>query len=299
MSEFRVMRYSEEKLRDPIAIVGFPSVGLVGSIVSSYLTRDLKLPVVAGVSSADLPPYTLIQNGTAYPPIRIYAGAVPKPKRKRKPKAESAPASETSAERTALPEGGDAPKTSEEEGKSVEGAAENTVEAKPKRVKARDLVVVTSEIAPKPEQTYDLTMCILDTLEQMGVREIVCIDGIPRVDSSQEGEMLGTATSENAIKKLEETGVPVMKEGLVRGVTGIMLYEGTFSKKDIICILCPANPQLPDPRAAATALTPLSKIVPNLNIDPTPLNNEANDIDNRVRAQQQAQQEIGTQNIYG
>ena len=52
MSEFRVMRYSEEKLRDPIAIVGFPSVGLVGSIVSSYLTRDLKLPVVAGVSSA-------------------------------------------------------------------------------------------------------------------------------------------------------------------------------------------------------------------------------------------------------
>ena len=53
------------------------------------------------------------------------------------------------------------------------------------------------------------------------------------------------------------------------------------------------------PRAAATALTPLSKIVPNLNIDPTPLNNEANDIDNRVRAQQQAQQEIGTQNIYG
>ena len=103
----------------------------------------------------------------------------------------------------------------------------------------------------------------------------------------------------NAIKKLEETGVPVMKEGLVRGVTGIMLYEGTFSKKDIICILCPANPQLPDPRAAATALTPLSKIVPNLNIDPTPLNNEANDIDNRVRAQQQAQQEIGTQNIYG
>ena len=198
-----------------------------------------------------------------------------------------------------MPEGGDAPKTSEEEGKSVEGAAEKTVEAKPKRVKARDLVVVTSEIAPKPEQTYDLTMCILDTLEQMGVREIVCIDGIPRVDSSQEGEMLGTATSENAIKKLEETGVPVMKEGLVRGVTGIMLYEGTFSKKDIICILCPANPQLPDPRAAATALTPLSKIVPNLNIDPTPLNNEANDIDNRVRAQQQAQQEIGTQNIYG
>ena len=128
---------------------------------------------------------------------------------------------------------------------------------------------------------------------------VVPRDGIPRVDSSQEGEMLGTATSENAIKKLEGTGVPVMKEGLVRGVTGIMLYEGTFSKKDIICILCPANPQQPDPRAAATALTPLSKIVPNLNIDPTPLNNEANDIDNRVRAQQQAQQEIGTQNIYG
>ncbi len=273
MSDFRVMRYSENELRDPIAVVGFPSVGLVGSIVSSYLTRDLGLPVVAGISSPELPPYTLIQNGTAYPPIRIYAGAVPKPKRKRKAKTE-----EISAE---------------------EGAAEKEAAPKPKRVKARDLVVVTSEIAPKPEQAYDLTMTVMSVLEEMGVREIVCIDGIPQVDMTQKGEMLGTGTTEESVKRLEGTGVPIMKEGLIRGVTGIMLYEGTYSKKDIMCILCPANPQLPDPRAAAAAFEPLSKIVPNLNVDPAPLNNEANDIDNRVRAQQQAQQEMGAQNIYG
>ncbi len=273
MSDFRVMKYSEDKLRDPIAIVGFPSIGLVGSIVSSYLTRDLNLPVIAGVSSPDLPPYTLIQNGVSYPPIRIYGGAVPKPKRKRTPKAEQ-PA-----------EGGQ--------------VAEAAAEEKPKRIKSRDLVVVTSEIAPRPEQTYDLAMEILSALEQIGAREIICIDGIPRMDMSQDGEMLGTATTEAAAGRLSEAGVTVMKEGLVRGITGIMLYEGTYTKKDIMCILCPANPQLPDPRAATTTLTPLSKLVPNLNVDPTPLNNEANDIDSRIRAQQQAQSNMGPQNLYG
>lgn len=273
MSDFRVMWYSEDKLRDPIAIVGFPSVGLVGSIVSSYLTRDLNLPVIAGVSSPDLPPYTLIQNGVSYPPIRIYGGAVPKPKRKKTSKAEQ-PA---------------------EEGRVEEKVAEE----KPKRVRSRDLVVVTSEIAPRPEQTYELSMDILDALGQIGVREIVCVDGIPRMDMSQDGEMLGTATTDAAAGRLKEAGIPVMKEGLVRGITGIMLYEGTYAKKDIMCILCPANPQLPDPRAAATTLAPLSKLVPNLNVDPTPLNNEANDIDNRIKAQQQTQNNMGPQNIYG
>ncbi len=30
MSEFKVLRYADEPLEDPIAVVGFPNVGLVG-----------------------------------------------------------------------------------------------------------------------------------------------------------------------------------------------------------------------------------------------------------------------------
>lgn len=275
MTDFRVMRYSEKKLRDPIAVVGFPSVGLVGSIVSSYLSRDLNLEVVAGMTSADLPPYTLVQNGNSYPPIRFYGGRVPKPRAKRAKKTQ----------------------TKEAESPAEGAAAEKPAGEKPKRAKARDLVIVSSEIAPKPEQVYDVTMKIMEVLGTLGVRETVCIDGIPRVNNGQT-EMLGAGTTEAARARLGEAGIPLMKEGLVRGITGVMLSEGFYQKKDVECILCPANPQLPDPRAAAQTLAPLEKLVPNLHADPTPLTNEANDIDSRIRAQQ-AQQSVGTQNIYG
>ena len=67
---------------------------------------------------------------------------------------------------------------------------------------------------------------------------------------------------------------------------------------DAMCLIAPANPQLPDPRAAASILIPLSKIVPRFDVDPQPLIQEAQEIEDRLRSQQASQQPIN-HNIYG
>lgn len=272
MSEFKVLRYADEPLEDPIAVVGFPNVGLVGWIVSSYLARTLGLHVAAAVDSTELPPYAFVQEGRCYPPVRIYAGQLPRKRRKPAKKA---------ADGT--------------EGSASEAPAAAAVKKRTSR-KKRDIVIVTSEIAPRPEHTGCICDSILEALDSLGVEEIVCVDGIPRISPDQT-ELLGLGSTDSARKRMEDSGLKLMKDGIVRGVSGVMLFKGEQQGREVECVLSPANPQLPDPRAASWLLGPLSALIPGLDVDPSPLTNEANEIDGRIKAQMQ--QQTINHSIYG
>ncbi|AGI48264.1 Archaeal enzymes of ATP-grasp superfamily [Thermoplasmatales archaeon BRNA1] len=265
MSEAEVLVYEEKELRDPIAIIGFPTVGLVGSIVASFIARDLKLDITGGITSRDLPPYTLVQSGQPLPQIRIYAGSLPKAKRKKKTEVSEQPAADE-------------------------------VPAKKPRAKTRDVIIVTSEVAPKPEDTYDLSKCVYETVRAMGATTIICLEGVPRM--GQDDRIMGVATTREGAIFLEEIGLTVMGEGIVRGITGVILMLGMKDRVDVKAILCPANPQLPDPRSAARIIGPLQAIMPRLSVDTDPLFKEAEEIDNRIQAQQ-ASADQGPDNIYG
>jgi uncharacterized protein len=71
---FAVHKYKDIKWNNPIAIIGFPSIGLSSSIAANFLARTLELEVVGGISSKDFPPYAVVQNGVPLPPVRMYAG---------------------------------------------------------------------------------------------------------------------------------------------------------------------------------------------------------------------------------
>lgn len=246
MSDPRALYYSEPELRDPVAIVGFPSVGIVGSIFAGLATRELGLPVVAGITAPDIPPYAFITGGRPVPQIRVAAG---RPKVRRKPK-------------------------SGEEG-----------EKPAKRVKPNDFVVVTSEFAPKPEQSYDIADCILDVLEHLRVSQVVCLEGVAGPGSTD--PILGVAGSDAAQEMLESAGIQILADGIVRGLSGSILLEGSYRRMDTMALLVPANPQIPDPRAAARLAEPLGRMFPRLSIDTAPLYAEAEEIDNHIQAQQE------------
>ncbi len=267
MSEPKLFWYNSDKLRDPIAIVGLPSIGLVGSITSSFLARELKLGIAAGLTYPDIQQYAILQDGEAYPPVRFYAGPMPRARRKKKAEVKEEP-------------------------------AEAEVSKPKKRTKVRDIIVVTSEVAAKPEFVYDFTCDVLDIVASMGTRQVIIADGIPNTDPAS--MVMGAYSNEGAKQLLEENGIPLMKDGIVRGFSGVALYKGKMDGLDVVCIVSPANPQLPDPRAAATLLEPLSKMVPRLDVDPMPLYKEADEIEGRVRAQQAQQPNVNNQdNLYG
>ncbi len=247
MTETKIIKYSEGKYENPIAIVGFPGVGLVGSILTSFVIRELNMEVIAGITSPDFPPYALIQNGNPYPPIRVY-------------------------------------------GCKRENSSEE----------CGDLVIVTSEISLKPEQFYDLNSTLMEVFKDLGISSVISIEGIPQFD--EDNSILACGTSKVSRDRIEELGLRKLDDGLVRGLTGVMLYEGFYSNVDVLAMLCPANPALPDPRSAASILEPLSKLVPELKIDTEPLYKEAEDIENKIKEQQEYACQNATddvQQLYG
>jgi len=73
MGKVEIVELKRMDLRNAVIIDGFPSVGLVSSIVANYLTALLKLEYIAVLDSDSFPTLSLIRNGEPLGPARIYA----------------------------------------------------------------------------------------------------------------------------------------------------------------------------------------------------------------------------------
>jgi len=76
MSDIQVVEVEQTNLRGAFLINGFPSIGLVGSIVSNFLVGSLHLRPVAVIESAQFPMVSLVKDGIPTSPVRIHAGEV-------------------------------------------------------------------------------------------------------------------------------------------------------------------------------------------------------------------------------
>lgn len=63
---------SQNKKKDNILLVGFPSNGLIGTFTISYLVHSLKMKQIGEIEMSELPPALFIDDGEIFGPIRIY-----------------------------------------------------------------------------------------------------------------------------------------------------------------------------------------------------------------------------------
>jgi len=76
--DIEVREFKKHDLRGGIVIDGFPNIGLVGAIFSSYLVAAKGLDQIACLDSEKFPPVSMIFDGKPKFPARIYAGTDPK-----------------------------------------------------------------------------------------------------------------------------------------------------------------------------------------------------------------------------
>lgn len=74
MEDIKIFELKRKDLKNAIVIDGFPSVGLVSSIVANYLINQLKLEQIAIMDSVYFPTVSLIRDSEPHTPVRIYAG---------------------------------------------------------------------------------------------------------------------------------------------------------------------------------------------------------------------------------
>jgi uncharacterized protein len=74
MNGIDIIEIEEMNIKGAYVIDGFPSVGLVGSIVANYIAGTMKLRQIAVVDSDHFPTVSLIKGGIPHSPVRIYGG---------------------------------------------------------------------------------------------------------------------------------------------------------------------------------------------------------------------------------
>jgi len=168
----------------------------------------------------------------------------------------------------------------------------------------QQLITVAAEFMPRPDLVKPLVDRLLDYCTSKGIKTIVALEGI-NWPGNEEPRILGVGSTDSSRQMLKRYGVEELKEGMVSGISGVLLFEGEVRGINVICLLGPARANFPDARGSAKLLEIVAKMLPEIKIDPEPLYKEAEEIEKQIRmamesvAQPQQKAPVNEPMIYG
>lgn len=99
--------------------------------------------------------------------------------------------------------------------------------------------------------------------------------------------VIGVGSTKEAKQKLQDAEIPILKNGTIPGIPGILLNEGVLSNINVIVLLCKARESGPDYRAGAEICMAMAKLVPGASCDLKSLLNEAEVIEQHLKQTEQ------------
>jgi uncharacterized protein len=185
----------------------------------------------------------------------------------------------------------------------------NGVPLYPVRIYAgKGVCIFISEFQPAPKLIRPIAEAILSFAKRKGASTIISPEGLV-LDSEGEEDAevavyaLGSTPATREL--LAKHDIEQFGNGIITGVSGVLLNLGKKENVNAISILAEANPNYPDARAAAKVIEAIDKLLPNVKIDVKPLYTEAENIEKTLRMMQKQAAPVQTQsgdevpNMYG
>ncbi|MCV0399140.1 MAG: PAC2 family protein [Nitrosarchaeum sp.] len=114
--------------------------------------------------------------------------------------------------------------------------------------------------------------------------EIKLIVSSVAVKTDEEPEQLvAVGSTDLARKKIKDAGFKVLENGLVPGIPGILLNEGSLSNQDVIVILFHSDGMGPDFRSSARLCEAMSQLIPGTACDLKLLQKEAEKAETMIK----------------
>ena len=147
------------------------------------------------------------------------------------------------------------------------------------------IAVIISEFMPPYNVIKPLADTILEWSDKKGCKTIVALEGTHAVGEKKDKqlEIFGVGSNPEMKALLKKYKIQETQEGMITGVTGVLLYEGVLLHRDVVCLLSEAHAAYPDSRAAGNLLEKLDVMLPGIKIDPGPLYKEAESIEKNIR----------------
>jgi len=76
LDDIEIIDFEEMNLSGATVIVGFPSLGLVSTIVTNYLIDTFDLKQIGVLNSSGFPALSVVHTGEPLSPVRIYASTL-------------------------------------------------------------------------------------------------------------------------------------------------------------------------------------------------------------------------------
>jgi len=230
---------------DALIVCCFPSVGMVSSVVAHFLIDHLDLKFIGGVTHPDLPALCLVSDGVPLPPIRAYSG---------------------------------------DPVCTVDGCDK--------------VILLMSELMVPDPLVHDIVTAMFEWSKGAKTSKGVLIDAFarkgmkgglngqePMVDyeDTDEIDVLGVGATPKMRAMLEELGIPMVEQGVIKGITGVLLGEANRRGRNILSIMVEADPRFPDARAAAVIIEKLNTLLPIVDLDHEPLLKEAMALEEQLK----------------
>jgi uncharacterized protein len=249
-------------LRDATVIDGFPSVGLVSSIVANYIVKVLSLEQVGVLDSVYFPALSLVRRAEPLDTVRIYSG----------PRV----GSETSGDQIVV--------------------FISEFQPPPNIIRPIASTMLDWLHEEKCRILYSPEGLVI---EREGAAAAAALAGAEEGEEGEEEaaapvaeistkdiETYGIGSTPRARKLLEDNHIKLFQEGVITGMAGVLLNEGKRRDFDVISLLAEANPQYPDARAAAKVIETLDKLILHIRLDSGPLYDEAGVIEAQIKSVQ-------------
>lgn len=150
----------------------------------------------------------------------------------------------------------------------------------------KKVVVFVSEFKPKPNLINSISEGIMKWSLDKKCKLLISPEGMVVEGKGEEDngsvEAYAIGSTEDARKMLMEKNIAQFKNGIIAGVSGVLLNHGKQAKFDVISILAEAHPNYPDAKAAAAAINIIALIM-GVEINVEPLYAESDRIEKQLQ----------------
>jgi len=260
MSDINIYELKKTNLRGATVIDGFPSIGLVSSIVANYLVNALELEQIGIMDSNFFPSISLIRNAQPLNTVRIYA-----------------------SERV---------RGNDEEDVDQIVVFISEFQPPPNLIKPIAAAIL--------DWIQEQRCCRLISPEGLVIErpDEDLVEGDEDEEEEEKAseeendiqakiknlELFAVGSTPTARKLLDDNDISPFIEGVITGVAGVLLNEGKRRDFDVISLLAEAHSNYPDARAAARIIEVLDRLVLNIHIDSKPLYKEAEAIEMQIKS---------------
>lgn len=160
----------------------------------------------------------------------------------------------------------------------------------PVRIYASDTVCVfVSEFQPDKHLVRPIAETLLDFAAEHDAEVVVSPEGLVTDEESDEEEdvqVYGLASTPQLRETLAQAELETFSNGIITGVSGVLLSLGKRQGMPSLSLLAEANPNYPDARAAARVIEAMDGLLEHVEIEVKPLYTEAENIERTLRQMQ-------------